>query len=513
MTELFITLIALCASFCGGSLNKCWSKEQGRPGTVHMVPFVSRCPDRKGFLPLGSALVYLLWFLDVLGFKSIASRGFARHARPDHHPYVVYMAAKQLIRSGNKDEARELLTGALEKRPSLRCGRLLIHLFIKDKQHQSALNVAQSLSDIEPENPWPYLLIGDVQYFFLRDSDSAFESFKKALDICKRLNRKNPLKVAYKRVSRVLEEKGMEDELVDCLAEFIKLESSNFHDHEFDILVRGMIDRGRRDEARGILSLGIRAYPRSLLLRQAWESLGFGKQEDLPAIPVRGKTPPPDVELIPVKTRLFVENDDPVQAMKQYVTQPLPGDIAILSSCVAGLMEGRIFMEGAVEPGLLAKTLSRFVDQKDIPFGGAAPMANPLSMQVLLEEIGTLKTLLAAGAGAVGKLLGKKGWFYIVGGQDAGQIDDVLGSLPPYDYYVIMGPEDPSGLSSKMARELGCEAAIVDANDLGVAWAVGYSSGVDPAWLEEVMSSNPAGNQEQQTPVVLVRRKPSTDTV
>ena len=38
----------------------------------------------------------------------------------------------------------------------------------------------------------------------------------------------------------------MEDELVDCLAEFIKLESSNFHDHEFDILVRGMIDRGRR---------------------------------------------------------------------------------------------------------------------------------------------------------------------------------------------------------------------------------------------------------------------------
>ena len=166
-------------------------------------------------------------------------------------------------------------------------------------------------------------------------------------------------------------------------------------------------------------------------------------------------------------------------------------------------------MEGAVEPGLLAKTLSP--DQKDIPFGGHL-CNNLLSMQVLLEEIGT-KRRFAAGAGAVGKLLGKKGWFYIVGGQDAGQIDDVLGSLPPYDYYVIMGPEDPSGLSSKMARELGCEAAIVDANDLGVAWAVGYSSGVDPAWLEEVMSSNPAGNQEQQTPVVLVRRKPSTDTV
>jgi tetratricopeptide (TPR) repeat protein len=464
---------------------------------------------------LGSAVVYLMWFLDVLGLKSIASRGFARYAKPGHHPYVVYMAAKELIRSGNTDGARKLLAGALEKRPSLRCGRLLIHVFIKDKQYQRALDVARRLSRIEPQNPWPYLLIGDIQYFFMEDREAAFESFKKALRVCKELNRKNPLKVAYKRVSRLLEEKGMEDELIDCLAEFIKLESSNFHDHEFHILVRGLIDRGRRDEARDILSLGIRAYPRSLLLRQAWESLGFGKQEDLPPIPVRGKRPPADVLLIPIKTRLFTEKDDPVQAMKEFVTQPLPGDIATLSSCVAGLMEGRIFMEGAVEPGLLAKTLSRFVDQKDIPFGGAAPMANPLSMQVLLEEIGTVKTLFAAAAGAVGKLLGKKGWFYLVGGRDAGQIDDVLGSLPPYDYCVIMGPEDPSGLSNKIARELGCEAAVVDANDLGVAWAVGYSSGVNPAWLEEVMSTNPAGNQEQQTPVVLVRRKPSSsaDTV
>ena len=92
---------------------------------------------------------------------------------------------------------------------------------------------------------------------------------------------------------------------------------------------------------------------------------------------MRGKRPPADVLLIPIKTRLFTEKDDPVQAMKEFVTQPLPGDIATLSSCVAGLMEGRIFMEGAVEPGLLAKTLSRFVDQKDIPFGGAAPMPTP----------------------------------------------------------------------------------------------------------------------------------------
>jgi tetratricopeptide (TPR) repeat protein len=455
---------------------------------------------------VGSAAVYALQFLDMLGFKSLARKGFAEQAKPGSHPYVVYTGAKELIRTHKRQEAKTLLSGALEIRPSLRCGRLLIHVLIKDRDYAGALDIARRLSEIEPDNPWPYLLVGDIQYFFLKDKESAFGSFKKALDICKKFNKKNPLKVAYKRVCRLLEEKGMEEELIDCLGEFIKLQSSNFHDHEFSILTNGLIDRGERDKARDVLSLGIKAYPRSLRLRQAWEELGFGTTGELPPIPVRGKTPPADVLLEPVKTRLFAEDDNPVQIMKEYVIEPRPEDIATLSSCVAGLMEGRIFMEGAVEPGFLARALSRFVDQKDIPFGGAAPMANPLSMQVLLEEIGSVRTLLAAAAGALGKLLRLKGWFYVVAGQDAGQIDDVLGSLPPYDYYVIMGPEDPSGLSQQIASDLGCEAAIIDANDLGVAWAVGCSSGVDPSWLEEVMSSNPAGNQEQQTPIVMVKR-------
>ncbi len=455
---------------------------------------------------MGSAAVYALHFLDMLGFKSLARKGFAEQAKPDSCPYVVYTGAKELIRSHKRQEAKILLSDALKIKPSLRCGRLLIHILIKDRDYKGALDIARRLSEIDSDNPWPYLLVGDIQYFFLKDRESAFESFKNALDICKTFNKKNPLKVAYKRVCRLFEEKGMKEELIDHLAEFIKLESSNFHDHEFSILTKGLIGRGQRDKAREALSLGIKAYPRSLKLRQAWEALGFGTRDGLPPVPVRGKIPPGNVLLEPVKTRLFAEDDDAVQIMKEYVIEPMPQDIATLSSCVAGLMEGRIFMEGAVEPGFLARVLSRFVDQKDIPFGGAAPMANPLSMQVLLEEIGSVRTLLAAAAGALGKLLRHKGWFYVVAGQDAGQIDDVLGSLPPYDYYVIMGPADPSGLSQRIASELGCEAAIIDANDLGVAWAVGFSPGVDPSWLEEAMSSNPAGNQEQQTPIVMVKR-------
>lgn len=454
---------------------------------------------------MNTLIIYALWFMDVLGFKELSRKGFAKHAKPDDHPYVVYTAAKQLIESGQNLPARNLLESAMEMRPSMRCGRLLIHVLIKDKEYQRALAVAQGLLELNVDNPWPYLLIGDIQYFFIKDRDGAFDSFMKALEICKEFNRKNPLKVAYKRVCRLLEEKELHEDLIDYLAEFVKLESSNFHDREFYILTKGLLDRGQEDGAKEILSLGIKAYPRSTMLREAWQEFGFGSVQDLPPIPVRGKLPPPDVTIIPIKTRLLTEEDDPKEVMRHYITEPLPHDIATLSSCVAGLMEGRIYMEGAVKPGFLARFLSRFVDQKDIPFGGAAPMANPLSMQVLLEEIGSVRTTFAAVMGGVGKMLSQKGWFYVLAGEDAGQIDDVLGSLPPYDYYVIMGPKDPPGLAQAIADEIGCEAAIVDANDLGVAWAVGYSSGVDAPWLEDVMSTNPAGNQEQQTPIVLVR--------
>lgn len=90
-------------------------------------------------------------------------------------------------------------------------------------------------------------------------------------------------------------------------------------------------------------------------------------------------------------------------------------------------------------------------------------------------------------------------------GPQSALIDDVAGSLPPCDYYVIMGPEHPRGLAERIAEVLGCEAAIVDANDRQVAWAVGYSRGVDRRWLEALMCDNPAGNQDQQTPIVIVR--------
>ncbi len=451
--------------------------------------------------------IYLLHFLDMLGFKSIARRGFARLAEADHNPYIVAAAATELMGSGQREKARKLLEDALDARPTLRCGRLLIHVYMKEKEFGKALEVTERLLEVEPDNPWLYLLKGDIQFFFLEDSETAFETFRQAFDVCRVSEWKFPIRVAYKRLCRFLNEYGHEDELLVYLRDFMELQPSNFHEAEFYLLGKGLNDRGEKDEAKAVFLKGIIANPRSDLLREAWEELKLGSNDELPPLSDRSRSVPSGVHFLPVPTRVLTEADDPVQVMKEYVPNPAADDIATISSCVVAIMEGRMLMEGVVNPGFWSRLLARFVDQTDKPFAGTVPMANPLSMQVLIEEIGTPRLIVAAIAGAVGKLLGKKGWFYVVAGDDSDQIDDVLGCLPPYDYYSIMGPKNSPRLARKMAQALGCEAAIVDACDIGAVRAVGYSKGVDAAWLERAMVSNPAGNQEQQTPIVVIQSK------
>ena len=85
-------------------------------------------------------------------------------------------------------------------------------------------------------------------------------------------------------------------------------------------------------------------------------------------------------------------------------------------------------------------------------------------------------------------------------------IDDVAAALPPHDHHMVFGPGDADGLAARLAGELGFAVAVVDANHLAGAWVVGASEGVDRGWVERALNDNPAGNEDEQTPVVLVRR-------
>ncbi len=457
-------------------------------------------------------MVLLGWLFDILSMKGLSDSIFTRYAAPEDPDYPVHRAVWGLLSAGEVDKAMELSRGRWEKSRSPRAGRDYIHVLMRKREFSEAEKVAAELAERYPENAWIRVLYGDIVRFFSdpNNPERALEIYRQADPLCTAMLPDHyPLAVLLKRVTQIHKERGDEDALLESLERFLSLKSTNFHHDEFILLAELHLKRGNRERAREVLETGCKAKVRDVHLREAWRKMGFGEP---PPIPPR-KKPLPNLggyEKVPIKTKLLTEADDPVETVKQYVEGRIrSGDVVAFSSCVAAIMEGRMLMEGTVPISRLARLTASLVASRHPvgAFTSSAPLANALSAQTALEEVGSLRILAAIVAGGIGKLLRKDGWFYVVAGPQVAQIDDILGSLPPYDYYVMLGAKDPHLLSNRIAKALGGRvgAAIVDANDLGIAWAVGYSDGVDHKSLELAMADNPAGNQDQQTPIVLVR--------
>jgi hypothetical protein len=68
----------------------------------------------------------------------------------------------------------------------------------------------------------------------------------------------------------------------------------------------------------------------------------------------------------------------------------------------------------------------------------------------------------------------------------------------------VLGPADPDRVSAELAAALDLHIAIVDANDLRRAKALGASPRVVREALETALLGNPAGNGDEQTPLVIL---------
>jgi len=121
--------------------------------------------------------------------------------------------------------------------------------------------------------------------------------------------------------------------------------------------------------------------------------------------------------------------------------------------------------------------------------------------------------LFAFGVGAIAKVFGKPGVFYQLAGEQARLIDDVTGTIPPYDQFIVLGPQDPQQVVDQIKRETGLAAAIVDVNDLRAVKVLAASPELTTSFLQQALIKNPAGNASEQTPVVLIRPVKTTKSV
>jgi hypothetical protein len=213
--------------------------------------------------------------------------------------------------------------------------------------------------------------------------------------------------------------------------------------------------------------------------------------------------PTPIADVLPVRTHLLTHLDTPAAIVKRYV-QPhaQSGDIITLGETPVALMQGRFRHPSDIKPGWVARRVCYF-------FMPTSSLATACGLQALVDIVGAPRVLGAFLLGAIAKkLLNKPGVFYQLAGEQARLIDDVTGTLPPYDQFIVLGPDDPQAVVEQIQKETGLAAAIVDVNDLKAVKILAATADVPPGFLEQALISNPAGNADEQTPLVLIRPTP-----
>lgn len=204
--------------------------------------------------------------------------------------------------------------------------------------------------------------------------------------------------------------------------------------------------------------------------------------------------------LLRVRTPILTESDDLFEVIETFVL-PLarPGDIVAIAESPLAIMQGRYVDPQDLRPGWIARSMCLLCPTKTT-FG------RPHGMQALIDEIGRLTFLRAMLIGQIAKRLKIRGAFYRACGEQSTLMDDISGTLPPYDNFLVKGPVRTQELVQAIRQRYGLEAAVVDISDITRNNTVlAHSEGTDRATVLRFMAGNPAGNGGERSPFVLLR--------
>lgn len=223
------------------------------------------------------------------------------------------------------------------------------------------------------------------------------------------------------------------------------------------------------------------------------------KKEKQPVIEYNGKK----YMRIPVKTHVITKEDNIVDVVKKYVESIVAQeDIVFISEKAVAITQGRAYPISEIKPRPLATFLSKYVTKTSAGIG----LGMPETMEMALRECGVLRIIFAAVVSFLSKLIGRRGDFYRIAGYKASSIDGPTpNTLPPYNKYVVLGPDNPDKVAKEISQSINAEVAIVDINDLGGNILGVSKPSMDKNALTSILRDNPLGQSSEQTPIGIIR--------
>ncbi len=206
---------------------------------------------------------------------------------------------------------------------------------------------------------------------------------------------------------------------------------------------------------------------------------------------------------LPIQTHVVTAEDSIPDVAEKYAGGHLVDrDLLFISEKCVACSQKRAVPLTEIHPRPLAKLLCKFVYKSPYGIG----LGIPETMEMALRECGTPRMLCAAFVSAIGKLLGKRGWFYKVAGYRAESIDGPTPyTLPPYNKCVVLGPEDPDKVAREVAERVGHPCLIIDVNDLSGKILGASDPSLDRELFPRILKDNPLGQSAQQTPMGIIR--------
>ena len=201
----------------------------------------------------------------------------------------------------------------------------------------------------------------------------------------------------------------------------------------------------------------------------------------------------------PIKTHILGSLDNPINILKSYIPQDyLPTDVLTIGESPLAIMQGKYIDYRNINVSLIARLLCK-------GFHPTSSLATACGMQTLINISGLSRVIISWLIGGICKSFGIKGVFYRLAGEQARLIDDITGTTPPYDKSIVLGPEDTKDFCRKASKELKVNVAVVDVNDLGRVKILSANNMSKSSIIKRALTSNPAGNANQHTPLVLIR--------
>jgi hypothetical protein len=208
---------------------------------------------------------------------------------------------------------------------------------------------------------------------------------------------------------------------------------------------------------------------------------------------------PPGIVAIPVRTPLVQQGDDLIDLIRRAVGGiARAGDVLAVSETAVAIAQGQAVPAEYVRPSKVAYFLSQRA-------GALATVNQPESLQIVIDQVGVSKVLYASAMHVVGRLIGRRGMFYEIMGEAITAIDGYTGTLPPFERTIVFAPQNPDAFAQSVFERINVACTVVDANDLEKAKVLGASAGVNRRNVECALLSNPHGNGDEQTPVVVLK--------